>query len=167
MKLTENLIYSFTTPRIPIPVALHRRGHRWYLVFPRHYGMAEGYKLWASLNDPQPADSLQCSPLGNNLNPTFWLRETHDYTNIKLEDLLAIDPPIIKDRGIKRTVKLPGSTVTIEESLVEVLLKEEQLCERCSYCGGWETVYAGNVKFQRESETNGIAIYWCGVSLVF
>lgn len=163
-------LLSFCTPDIPLEVALHRRGTRWYIVYPRAHGMAEGWKLHAALNHPQESDSPPSSRPSSSRNPRFWLREqqrSQGSNAITLDDLLAAEPPIIKSTGIKRPIKLPKAepveSPATMESLVEVLLKEEQLCQRCVYCGSWEYSYQGEVKYQKVGEGDDGPLYWCGV----
>lgn len=116
----------------PGKVALHRRGSRRYIVFPRAYGMLPDWRLWAPSNRPQAADAHP--PKSRSLNPMFWLHE-QPLMPASLDDMLAADPPILQYKGIKRTGWSPNSKEYWEEGLVEMLLKEENLCQRCIYCG--------------------------------
>lgn len=174
---TQVKIQDIYTSKIPMAVALHRRGNRWYLVFPRAYGMAEGNKLFACLNDPQPQDGSPDPPSSQfNLNPRFWLRDGKDWdvlwggwSYIDVEDLLSAETPFLKDSGLRRKVKIGSGKGKewreVEERLVEVLLKEEQLCQRCAYCGGWEYSYQGDVRYRKVGEgRDARPMYWCGVS---
>ncbi|KAF2104418.1 hypothetical protein NA57DRAFT_70625 [Rhizodiscina lignyota] len=160
---TDTRLVSFYTPKIKLEVALHRRGNLWYIVYSRAYGMAEGWKLFAALNDPEQAD---VSTASTERNTRFWLQEKLGPCPILLEDLLAATPPIIKDLGIKRKAKTKPKESqdvdVIEESLIEVLLKEEELCHRCAYCGAWEYSYDHSTRHRRVTEPGTSALYWCG-----
>ncbi|KAK0463015.1 uncharacterized protein EV420DRAFT_1233935, partial [Desarmillaria tabescens] len=82
-------------PMIHVEVALHRRCNRWYIVYPRAYGMADGWKLFAPLNQPQLSDTSIALPK-QSLRHRFWFRES---PNTTLADLLAATPPILKVTG--------------------------------------------------------------------
>ncbi|KAK0478843.1 hypothetical protein IW261DRAFT_1481180 [Armillaria novae-zelandiae] len=153
---TQTRLVSFSTPGINIEVALHRRCNRWYIVFPRAYGMANGWKLFNPLNEPQASDSSTAPPK-QSLHHRFWLREC---PNVTLKDLLAATPPILKATGTTRRVKVEDKE--IEEPQVEVLLDEEQLCQRCAYCGCWEYSYAGEARYEKIAPRGEDGIYWCG-----
>lgn len=56
--------------------ALHKRGNRWYAVSPRAYGMANGWKLWAPLNEPRDTDTA--SRAGKD-SMRFWHRAPQAY----------------------------------------------------------------------------------------
>lgn len=153
----QTRLVSFSTPVIHIEVALHRRCNRWYIVYPRAYGMADGWKLFAPLNQPQPSDS-STTPPKQSLHHRFWLREC---PSVALTDLLAATPPILKATGTTRRVKVEDKE--IEEPQVEVLLNDEQLCQRCAYCGCWEYSYPGETRHEKVTQRGEDGIYWCGV----
>ncbi|SJL08551.1 uncharacterized protein ARMOST_11917 [Armillaria ostoyae] len=155
----QTRLVSFSTPVIHIEVALHRRCNRWYIVYPRAYGMADGWKLFAPLNQPQPSDS-STTPPKQSLHHRFWLREC---PSVALTDLLAATPPILKATGTTRRVKVEDKE--IEEPQVEVLLNDEQLCQRCAYCGCWEYSYPGETRHEKVAQRGEDGIYWCGVSV--
>ncbi len=95
---TQTRLVSFSTPVIHIEVALHRRYNRWYIVYPRAYGMADGWKLFAPLNESQLSD-LSTAPPKQSLHHRFWLREC---PSVALADLLAATPQILKATGTTR-----------------------------------------------------------------
>lgn len=187
--LKGNGLVSFSTPHMKLDVALHRRGHEWFIVYPRAYGMAEGNKLVGQISSPEEASP----PTGRSnathdppsstldLNPRFWLREGRDFGHgcgnemLEAEDLLRAEPAVLKDSGLKRTRKVAnakrgwgkeGSERECTERLVEVLIKEEGLCHRCATCGQWETCYADSVRHEKVGENkDGRPVYWCRVSL--
>jgi len=183
-----NGLTSFSTPRIRLEVALHRRGNEWFVVYPRAYGMAEGNKYFGQLSSPdEPSSSAGTSnathdpPSSNpNLNPRFWLRNGCDFGDgcgnemLEAEDLLSAEPSVFRDSGLKRTRKVVDTTRgsgkkayerECTERLVEVLVKEEELCHRCATCGQWEYSYAGEARHSRVGEDKeGQPVYWCGVS---
>lgn len=176
---------SFYTPRIPVQVALHRRGDVWYLVLARAYGMANGNMYWEQISSPDDSErggSATHDPPDTKptLNPRFWFRDAKDWgdnvphQNIEVEDLLAVEPELLKDSGLRRTrttdvwegKEIVGKRET-EERLVEVMLKEEELSHRCMSCGGWELGYASSPAFQNIGlGKDGRPIFWCGVSTV-
>ncbi|KAF2877766.1 hypothetical protein BDV95DRAFT_449 [Massariosphaeria phaeospora] len=84
---------------------------------------------------------------------------------------MQAEPRVFKDSGLKRTVKIKirgDVEKDIEERLVEVLFKEEQLCQRCAWCGEWEYSYASSTRHRRVREgKDGRPIYWCQVSQSF
>ena len=139
----ESPIFVF---RIPIrqfanggfELALHRRGNRWFVVFPRAYGMVES-RWVASLNNPRDTDAPSTAPPASlsHLNHRFWYNSEH----LALDNLLLAEPissydnsvqPLLKVTGMSRTEKrrVSGSEVDvqIEAKQVEVLIKEDQLC---------------------------------------
>jgi hypothetical protein len=174
-ELSQARVVDFITARIPLPVALHRRGHIFYIVFPRAYGMAEGNKFVAQLNYPQPKDDSPDPPASlPHLNARFWFREQKDINHggncmVEFDDLVkAADPPIFKDTGLRRKVLEPAKVWgkqerEVEETLVEVLLREEQLCQRCAFCGTWEYSYQDSERHKKVEERNSRPVYWCGV----
>ncbi|KAF2732780.1 hypothetical protein EJ04DRAFT_402945, partial [Polyplosphaeria fusca] len=107
-----NTLLTFSLPRIPLELALHRRADEWYLVFPRGYGMAEGRKLVAQLNGTtsSPSSSTHDPPRSNsNLNPRFWFRDGSDWEDeqnyfglVGLEDVLGAEREILRDTGLRR-----------------------------------------------------------------
>ena len=173
----ESRIFVFG---IPIPefgnggleFALHRRGNRWFVVHPRAYGMAES-RWVASLNNPRDTDPPSTAPPASlpHLNHRFW----YNSERLALDHLLIAEPmfnyddsvqPILKVTGMSRAEKrrVPGSEVDvqIEAKQVEVLIKEEQLCKRCIYCGDWEE--SGRIKRHVKISQDGEdPLYWCGV----
>ncbi len=176
MTTTKSRVADFSTPKSSgILSALHKRGNRWYAVSPRAYGMADGWKLWAALNEPRAADAV--SPAGKD-SMRFWHRAPQSGVipgQFSLEDLLAVEPPIFRDAGLRRKAvsppNPPGSgggpeqdDTAIEEALVEVLLAPDQLSQRCAYCGAWE--YSGDdARHLKVGETRDhVGIYYCGVS---
>ncbi|KAF1994948.1 hypothetical protein P154DRAFT_624298 [Amniculicola lignicola CBS 123094] len=159
--------------RFSLPTALHRRGLRWYLVFPRAYGMAGGWKLFGALNDLHQQDTDADPPSSQfNLNPRFWLRDGNDwasgdgYSTINADELLNSETPFMKDSGVRRKVWIETKGKErreVEEKLVEVLLKEEELCQRCAYCGVWEYCYQDSTRHRKVGEgKDGRLVYWCG-----
>lgn len=98
---------------------------------------------------------------------------------VSLDDLIGVQKPVVKDTGLRRKVWLGGrdqnlkcdedgvsSCREVEEKLVEVLLKEEEYCHRCSYCGVLELAYEGEIRFRKVgSDRNGRPKYWCGGSV--
>jgi hypothetical protein len=78
-------------------------------------------------------------------------------------DLLGVEPVVFKDVGLRRKVNVDKKEV--EERLVEVLMKEEEYCQRCAWCGGWEYSGGDSPRYckEKEQDKNG-ALYWCGVS---
>jgi hypothetical protein len=200
-KLSLNFGSKFHQPQLKpiyipklrgLEVCLHRRGTRWYLVFGRAYGMANGWKLAAQLNNPGPNNTASEPPSSHShLNRRFWLRDGGSWetglAGLNCEDLLGTDvePGFLKDTGIRRVVavedkgveggmKLKGEEKRLvdavggqvsEERLVEVLLKDEELSQRCAYCGGWEYTYDGDKRHKKiELGNNGKEYHWCGVS---
>lgn len=169
--ITEIYFSSFKAP-----LALHRRANRYHIVLPRAYGMSSGYKNWLCLNNPGPNDASPDPPVSHaHLNPRIWLRSGRDWVykdsnyGLTLEVLMSAEPRVFKDSGLRRTAKdvihKHGNEVEIEEWLVEVLLKEEELCQRCAWCGRWELSYVGEPRFGKAGEgKNGRPMYWCGVS---
>jgi hypothetical protein len=172
LDLSQSRLTEIHIPRIGIALALHRRGNSWYMVLPRAYGMAGGNKFFGCLNSPQLLDSTpDPSLVQQGLKPRFWLRDGSDWeygsTKLTIDGLLQSDPPIFKDSGVRRKVELKenGMIKMIEERLVEVLLKESELCQRCAWCGCWELSYEGESRHcQRGVGTDGRPLYWCGVS---
>jgi hypothetical protein len=181
---TTNGVTCFSTPRIRLDVALHRRGNDWIVVYPRAYGMAQGNRFFGQISSPEeplaPAarsNATHDPPSSHpNLNPRFWLRNGRDfadgYGNVMLEaeDLLRAEPPIFRDSGLERTrnivITKGGSATRISERLVEVLVKEEGLCHRCATCGQWEDCYAESTRHESVGyDGGGRPIYWCGVKL--
>jgi hypothetical protein len=63
-------------------------------------------------------------------------------------------------KGGEYEVSLEGD-VTVVEPLVEVLLTEEQLCQRCAYYGSWEYSYTGEVRYQKVEGSDSNPLYWC------
>lgn len=108
--------------------------------------MLNGWKLFSPLNEPQASD-LSTAPPKQNLHHRFWL---HECDIITLKDLLAATPPILKATGTTRRVKVADEE--IEEAQVEVLLDEDQLCQRCAYCGCWEYSYAGETRYEKVAQ---------------
>jgi hypothetical protein len=154
-------------PNFKLPSALHRRGNAFYVVFPRPYGMACGNKCFAQLNFPRSADPAPNPPPSQvHLNPRFWHREGGgDPFEMSFANLMGVEPAVFKDVGICRTVKVGKKEA--KERLVEVLIKEEEYCQRCAWCGRWEYSYERSAKHQREEEPKGCRVlYWCGVSLL-
>jgi hypothetical protein len=175
-----------------LEVCLHRRGSSWYLVYGRAYGMAEGWKLSARLNDPAHNNTASEPPSSHShLNRRCWLRDGYSWEGgngqLGCEDLLGTDvePGFLRDTGMRRMVAVEGKGVggrmkrkgeekrlvdavggnVGEERLVEVLLKDEELSQRCAYCGGWEYTYTGHKRHKKiEWGKNGKEYYWCGVS---
>jgi len=47
---------TFDLPQFRACLALYRRANHWFIVFPRAYGMAKGWKLFAKLNEPRASD---------------------------------------------------------------------------------------------------------------
>ncbi|PSN67185.1 hypothetical protein BS50DRAFT_634594 [Corynespora cassiicola Philippines] len=159
-------------PNFALATGLHRRGNQWAMVTSRAYGMSV-WKLVAILNYPQPDDPTPDPPPGHaNLNPRFWFRDGKEwdpYCVVTFEHLMQAEPQVFKDSGLRRTVKVEDPNgkgkKEIEEKLVEVLFKEEQLIQRCAWCGAWEYSYKGeNRHFKAGTGKNGRPIYWCGVS---
>ncbi|KAF2798810.1 hypothetical protein K505DRAFT_371450 [Melanomma pulvis-pyrius CBS 109.77] len=170
-KFSKPPLPSISIPSLGgIEVVLHRRGLRWYLVFGRAYGMAAGWKLCAQLNEPRPQDTDSSPPSSHShLNPRFWLRDGADWelgnSMVSADDLLRddVEPPFLKDTGLRRTVEVKtdrkegemkslfanSEGCVVEERLVEVLLKADQLSQRCAYCGGWEYTYEGDKRHQK------------------
>jgi hypothetical protein len=76
---------------------------------------------------------------------------------------MDVEPAVFKNVGLRRTVKVgKGET---EERLVEVLIKEEEYCQRCAWCGRWEYSDEGSARHKKEEQPRGVgAVYWCGVS---
>ncbi|KAK4952451.1 hypothetical protein LTR10_009257 [Elasticomyces elasticus] len=160
---------TFYTPLVGFESALHRRGNSWYIVFPRAYGMLYGVKLHGVLNDERTAPNHDPpSSSESDLNPRFWFRDGSDYVDgevnlrVRWHDLVTADPQFLKDSGLRRTVRL-GDGKEVEERLVEVLWKEEELCQRCRFCGVWEYCYEDSVR-HREVDVgkDGRPVYWCG-----
>jgi hypothetical protein len=166
-------ITSFSTSQIRLEVALHRCGGQWYIVFPRAYGMANGSRFFGCLNDPQPGDaSTRMICVKSSINDRFWLRNGTDWdqewrnTMIQVEDLLAVDPPLFKKCGVTRSVEtaIGGMQMMVEEVLVEVLVQEAQLCQRCKFCGSWEVNYEGTARYLRiEGKETVDSSFWCQV----
>jgi hypothetical protein len=162
-------------PKIGIETALHRRRNTWYIVLPRAYGMANGFKRFGTLNAPHSSDTSADPPTGHpNLNPRFWLRDGADWEGgnhlLTIDELMRADPPIFKDSGLKRKTEIKESNRVrlVEETLVEVILKEEELCQRCAWCGCWEHNYKGEKRHCKMSEgSDGRPVYWCGVSSLY
>jgi hypothetical protein len=161
---------DFCIPNLGIQMALHRRKNSWYIVLARAYGMANGNRLCGILNSPLSSSSSVDPPQRHpNLNPRIWLRDdsvwAYDKSVSSIDRLLSTEPPIFKDSGLARKVEVKddGGVRLIEERLVEVLLKEEELCQRCAWCGYWEEVdYHRHRKAGEGSD--GRPLYWCGVS---
>jgi hypothetical protein len=152
-------------PSFQLPTAVHRRGNTFYIVFPRAYGMAVGNKCFAQLSFPQDSDPSPDPPASqSHLNPRFWHREGAGHPlEMTFADLLGVEPVVFKDVGLRRKVNVDKKEV--EERLVEVLMKEEEYCQRCAWCGGWEYSGEDSPRYckEKEQEKNG-ALYWCGVS---
>ncbi|KAG7447181.1 uncharacterized protein BT62DRAFT_1004755 [Guyanagaster necrorhizus] len=148
-------LVSFYTPVIHIEVALHRRCNRWYIVYSRAYGMADGWELFAPLNQPQPSNSSTALPK-QDLHHRFWLRER---PNTALEDLLAATPPILKATSTTRIM------VKVENKENEVLLGDGQLSQRHGYCGCWEYSYPGETRYEKATQREDDRIYCCGMSV--
>jgi hypothetical protein len=148
-------------PNFKLPTALHRRRNAFFIVFPRAYGMAAGNKVFAQLSFPRGIDPAPDPPPSQaHLNPRFWHREVE----MSFANLMGVEPAIFKNVGLRRTVRV--GKCQVEERLVEVLIKEEQYCQRCAWCGRWEYSDAGEARHKREEEPNGgRTLYWCGVSL--
>ncbi|KAF2830049.1 hypothetical protein CC86DRAFT_453554 [Ophiobolus disseminans] len=155
-------------PHFSLPTALHRRASTFYIVFPRAYGMANGNKLFAQLNCPQPKDPTPDPPKSqSHLNPRFWHREGSSGTTfMAFDQLMGVEPRVFKDVGLRRKVLVKegsGREVEVEERLVEVLVKEEEYCQRCAWCGVWEYSYEKGVRHKRlKEQAHGVALYWCG-----
>jgi hypothetical protein len=153
-------------PAFKLPTALHRRGNTFYIVFPRAYGMACGNKCYAQLNFPQGVDPAPDPPSTQaHLNPRFWHREGGgEPFEMSFANLMDVKPAVFKDVGLRRTVKVGEREA--EERLTEVLIKEEEYCQRCAWCGGWEYSYEASTRHKREKGTkSGGGLYWCGVSV--
>jgi hypothetical protein len=152
--------------------------------------MANGWKLAAELNDPGPSNTASEPPSSHSrLNRRFWLKDRKSWEGVNAmlgcEDLLGADvePGFLKDTGIRRTIAVEGTGrakneteeselvdavggIVVEERLVEVLLKDEELSQRCAYCGGWEYTYTGDERHKKiETGKSGKVYYWCGVSI--
>ncbi|KAH7125205.1 hypothetical protein B0J11DRAFT_579767 [Dendryphion nanum] len=168
--LHDDKILDIYTPKTKIATAFHRRGDRFFLVLPRAYGMAEGWKLWGELNFPKPSDPSPDPPSSHpRLNPRFWFREGKDQqptnTLVSLEDLLQAEVPFLKDTGMRRSlwVSEDRDAREVDEVLVEVIIKEAQYCQRCAYCGAWEYSYPDSARHQRVGKgKTGRPWYWCG-----
>ncbi|USP77441.1 hypothetical protein yc1106_04715 [Curvularia clavata] len=180
-----NSLISFSTPRVRLSVALHRRGNDWFVVLPLAYGMAGGNRYFGQISSPdEPSSSTGNNkathdpPSSNtNLNPRFWLRNGRDFDDgcgnemLEAEDLLNAEPSVFRDSGLKRTRKVVDARGSRKkaterectEILVEVLVKEEGLCHRCATCGGWENCYAWSPRHKMVGEDKeGQPVYWCG-----
>jgi hypothetical protein len=157
-------------PSFGIATALHRRGNAFYIVFPRAYGMANGNKLVAQLNFPQPNDPPPDPPASEKrLNCRIWHREgPQNKCMMTFEEIMSIDPPAFKDSGLRRTLRIKNDEGKgendVEERLVEVLLREDEFCQRCAWCGGWEYSYEGSTRHVKVKEAQ--SLYWCGVSIL-
>jgi hypothetical protein len=152
-------------PIFKLPTALHRRGNTFYIVFPRAYGMAAGNKCFAQLNFPLDSDPSPDPPSSQpHLNPRFWHRESAGHPlEMTFANLMGVEPEVFKDVGLRRTIKVDGKEV--EERLVEVLIREEEYCQRCAWCGEWEYSYEGSSRHSKEKQQiDGTTLYWCGVS---
>jgi hypothetical protein len=173
----SNSIKTFYTPFTHLEVALHRRGNEWLIVHPRGYGMAEGQKLFGKIScDDEHSNSATHDPPASkpNLNPRFWM-VNDSALGVHEGHMFKAEPEVLKDSGITRTRtfeiknvfgKVVGEEVK-EEKLVEVLVKEEELCHRCASCGQWEYSYADSPRHKKIGEDkDGRPVYWCGVSLL-
>ena len=127
----------------------------------------------ASLNNPRDTDAPSTVPPASlsHLNHRFWYNSEH----LALDNLLLAEPissydnsvqPLLKVTGMSRTEKrrVSGSEVDvqIEAKQVEVLIKEDQLCRWCIYCGDWEE----SVRVKRHvkiGQDGDDPLYWCGV----
>jgi hypothetical protein len=166
-------LHPLNFPSLGFEVGLHRRGNTFHVILTRAYGIANGYKLWAQLNLPQPLDPSSDPPASHaRLNPRIWLRDGSEWTSgnskMTFEELMGTEPSIPKDSGLRRKVKTRGyhgEETEIEERLVEVLLKEEEYCQRCAWCGVWEDKFETLTRYRKAGNgKDGRPLYWCGVS---
>lgn len=166
--------------------ALHRRGNEWYVVFTRGYGMAYS-RCVGQISSPgesssssspsswtlkKKASATHDPPSSKpHLNPRFWLRDGRDFEPsyfgselLDFDTLFSTEPRVLADTGMRRTRKCGEKDV--EERLVEVIVKEEGISQRCATCGEWESTYHCSARHQKVGEDgDGMPIYWCGVSL--
>ena len=158
--------------------ALHRRGNDWYAVFARGYGMASS-RCIGQISSPEESSSWTEKASATHdppsscphLNPRFWLRDGRDFQpshiaseTLDFDTLLSTKPRVLADTGMRRTRKC--GTKDVEERLVEVLVKEEGLCQRCATCGAWESSSDCSTRHRKVGEDgDGMSVYWCGVRL--
>jgi hypothetical protein len=156
-------------PSVGLEVGLHRRSNNFYIVLTRAYGLSSGYKLYTQLNFPQPLDPSPDPPASHpHLNPRIWLRDGRDFGfKMTFEELLGAEPSIFKESGLRRKEKakgVHGEDMEVEERLVEVLLKEEEYCQRCAWCGVWENSGERTRHQKAGVGKDSRQLYWCGVS---
>ncbi|KZT27899.1 hypothetical protein NEOLEDRAFT_1176477 [Neolentinus lepideus HHB14362 ss-1] len=162
---TDRPLFIFSTPKINLSMALHRRANRWYIVWGRAYGMA--VTRWvSSLNSPRPTDPPTTAPPKGleHLNHRFWFNPScEENAEEFLQDLLSATKPFIKVTGNSRREKAgrdPKNEVEIDARQVEILVSDEELSRKCSYCGTWES--DGDERRWYKVEDGVDPVYWCG-----
>jgi hypothetical protein len=168
-------IYRFTIPgTAALELAFHRRGNKYYVVFPRAYGMMAS-REFCSLNEPRSNNPEETAPPTSHphLNRRIWFNT--DSSMLTLEKLLAaesLDPDqeaqeLLKVTGTSKMEKAAGrgEQPDIEANQVEIILSEDRFCWRCAYCGGWESEGYTNddERYQKVGQDGDDAVYWCGV----
>jgi hypothetical protein len=152
-------ITELSVPNFGLKTALHRRGSTFYIVYSRAHGMLDGQKLYAQLNFPRATDA----PASQY---RFWHREspTGDL-KISFADLLGVKPVVFRDVGLSRLVKVDDQELEVQERLVEVILMEKKFCQRCAWCGQWETEYPRSTRYTEvDDRISARSLFWCGVS---
>jgi hypothetical protein len=166
-------LHALKIPSVGLEVGLHRRGNTFYVVLTRAYGISSGYKIYAQLNFSQPRDPSPDPPSSHaHLNTRIWLRDGSEWNGgnpmMTFEELMGAEPSVVKDSGLRRKIKAKGhlgEEKEIDERLVEVLLKEEEYCQRCAWCGVWEDSLETLTRYGKAGDgKDGRPIYWCGVS---
>jgi hypothetical protein len=143
-------ITELSVPNFGLKTALHRRGSTFYIVYSRAHGM---------LNFPRATDA----PASQY---RFWHREspTGDL-KISFADLLGVKPVVFRDVGLSRLVKVDDQELEVQERLVEVILMEKKFCQRCAWCGQWETEYPRSTRYTEvDDRISARSLFWCGVS---
>ncbi|KAF9269839.1 hypothetical protein L218DRAFT_953476 [Marasmius fiardii PR-910] len=152
-----------------LPLSLSRYRSRWFITYPRIYGMAEpGQRILCSLNLPDassPDDRgkqyFWLNPIMQNhpYDPSDPDYPTKKFPSSPIHLLLDSEVPVARLTGRTRAEKsqaLEDLGREIECFEVEVTIPEEGLLRQCWYCLNWEA----EGPFERMKPCGSDA-FWC------